>query len=124
MAARKPGFWMNPLEPIGSIGHSPVTESMSSVLFAKICLDKIAHALEFYFGQGRGKSFDSHDRLVRNFAAYAAEKRLALTADFMRIAAALKKDISDYRDYEIAHEKSLRRLSGTVFDTEGRSNGG
>jgi hypothetical protein len=38
----------------------------------------------------------------------------------MRIAATLKKDISDYRDYEIAHEKSPRRLSGTVFDTKGR----
>src|SRR5438876_11524398 len=89
-------------------------------LFAKIYLDKIAHALEFYFGQGRGQSLDSHDQLVKNFAAYAAEKSLALPADFMRIAAALKKDISDYRDYEIAHEKSPRRLSGTVFDTEGR----
>ena len=95
-------------------------EIESYYLFAKICLDKIAHALEFYFGQGRGQSLDSHDQLVKNFAAYAAEKSLALPADLMRIAAALKKDISDYRDYEIAHEKSPRRLSGTVFDTEGR----
>ena len=69
--------------------------------------------------------FNSHVRQggideTRYVAAYAAEKSLALPADFMRIAAALKKDISDYRDYEIAHEKSPRRLSGTVFDTEGR----
>jgi hypothetical protein len=52
-------------------------EIESYYLFAKICLDKIARALEFYFGQGRGKSLDSHDQLVKNFAAYAAEKRLA-----------------------------------------------
>jgi hypothetical protein len=95
-------------------------EIESYYLFAKIYLDKVAHALEFYFGQGRGQSLDSHDQLVKNFAAYAEEKSLALPADFMCIAAALKKDISDYRDYEIAHEKSPRRLSGTVFDAEGR----
>lgn len=95
-------------------------EIESYYLFAKICLDKIAHALEFYFGQGRGKSLDSHDQLVKNFPAYAKEKDLALPADFIRIATGLKEDISDYRDYEIAHEKSPRRLSGTIFDTEGR----
>ncbi len=37
----------------------------------------------------------------------------------MTIAAALKKDISDYRDYEIAHEKSPRRMNSTVFDKHG-----
>jgi hypothetical protein len=92
----------------------------SFYLFAKIYLDKIAHAFEFYFGPGRGKSMDSHDQLVKNFPAYAKEKGLTLPSDLMSIATRLKSDISDYRDYEIAHEKSPRRLSGTVFDTEGK----
>jgi hypothetical protein len=68
---------------------------------------------------GRRKSLDSHDGLVKNFASYAGVKGLTLPADFMTIAAALKKDISDYRDYEIAHEKSPRRMSGTMFDGDG-----
>ena len=75
--------------------------------------------MEFYFGQGRKASLDSHDDLVKNFASYAVAKGLTLPADFMAIAAALKKDISDYRDYEIAHEKSPRRMTSTVFDKHG-----
>jgi hypothetical protein len=94
-------------------------EIESFYLFAKILLDKIAHSLEFYFGQGRKTSLDSHDDLVKNFASYAVAKGLTLPADFMTIVATLKKDISDYRDYEIAHEKSPRRLNATVFDEHG-----
>ncbi len=88
-------------------------------LFAKILLDKIAHSLEFYFGQGRRKPLDSHDDLVKNLASYAEEKGLKLPSDFMALAAVLKKDISDYRDYEIAHEKSPRRMRATIFDADG-----
>jgi hypothetical protein len=77
--------------------------------FAKILLDKIAHSLEFYFGPGRKKSLDFYNGLVKNFPSYAVAKRLRLPADFMTIAAGLKKDISDYRDYEIrAREKSAK----------------
>jgi hypothetical protein len=36
-------------------------EIESFYLFAKICPDRIAHALEFYFGQVRNKPLDSHD---------------------------------------------------------------
>ena len=95
-------------------------EIESFYLFAKICLDRIAHALEFYFGPVRGRSLDSHDDLVKDFLLYAEAKTLVLPTDFMKVAEALKKDISDYRDYEIAHEKSPRRMSATVFDAEGR----
>ena len=94
-------------------------EIESFYIFAKILLDKIAHSLKFYFGQGRKTSLDSHDDLVKNFESYANAKGLTLPADFMAIAAALKKDISDYRDYEIAHEKSPRRITGTAFDEHG-----
>ncbi len=94
-------------------------EIESFYLFAKILLDKVARSLEFYFGQGREMSLDSHDDLVKNFASYVGAKGLTLPADFMAIAAALKKDVSDYRDYEIAHEKSPRRMNATVFDEHG-----
>jgi hypothetical protein len=65
------------------------------------------------------KSLDSHDDLVKNFESYAGAKSLTLPAGFIAIAAALKKDISDYRDYEISHEKSPRRMNATVFDEQG-----
>ena len=94
-------------------------EIESYYLFAKIMLDKIVHALEFYFGQGRSISLDSHDNLVKYFEAYAEQKGLALPSEFMAMLKTLKTDISDYRDYEIAHEKSPRRMSGTMFDAEG-----
>jgi hypothetical protein len=88
-------------------------------LFAKIYLDKISRALEFYFGQGRGNSLDSHDQLVKNFVAYADEKGLSIPANFMDFAVLLKRDVSDFRDYQISHEKNSRRLNATMFDNEG-----
>jgi hypothetical protein len=90
-------------------------------LFAKIFLDKIAHFLEFYFGQGRGLSLDSHDQLVKNFAAFSESKGLALTVEFLDLAERLKTDISDYRDYQISHEKSPRTLYSTSYDAEGKT---
>ena len=88
-------------------------------LFATIYLDKISRALEFYFGQGRGNSLDSHDQLVKNFVAYADEKGLSIPANFMDFAVMLKRDVSDFRDYQISHEKNPRRLNATMFDNEG-----
>lgn len=91
----------------------------SFYLFSKILLDKIAHSLEFYFGQERGVSLDSHDDLVKNFDRYSKAKDLKVPAGFLELATTLKKDVSDYRDYEIAHEKSPRRLNSTLYDGEG-----
>jgi hypothetical protein len=94
-------------------------EIESFYLFGKILLDKIAHSLEFYFGPVRKRPLDSNDDLVKNVAAFAAEKSLTIPAGFLERAGQLKTDVSDYRDYEIAHEKSPRRMSGTVFDDSG-----
>jgi hypothetical protein len=52
---------------------------------------------------------------------FAETKGLAIPEGFVKGAASLKKDISDFRDYEIAHEKSPRRMSGTGFSSEGRA---
>ncbi len=94
-------------------------EIESFYLFAKILLDRVAHCLEFYFGSVRKKSLDSHDDLVKNFEHYAKEKQLTLPAGFVELAKRLKSDISDYRDYEIAHEKSPRRMNMTLWDANG-----
>ena len=94
-------------------------EIESFYVFAKILLDKIARATEFYFGQARSKPLDSHDDLVKNFTSYAKEKSLTTPDGFLNIAKSLKRDISDFRDYEIAHEKSPRSVKGTGFSPDG-----
>ena len=90
-------------------------EIESFYLFAKILLDHVARNFELYFGQVRKRSLDSHDDLVRNVAAYATALALTLPDGFMDAAAVLKRDISDHRDYEIAHEKSPRTMHATTF---------
>lgn len=96
-------------------------EIESYYLFAKILLDKIAHAVEYYFGKGRGVSLDSHDDLVKKLPGYAGQKSLIISDEFIKTATLLKKAISDYRDYEIAHEKSPRRITGTALSVDGRA---
>jgi hypothetical protein len=96
-------------------------EIESFYLFAKILLDKVAHAIEFYFGAVRGVSLDSHDDLVKCLDKYAKGKRLNLPTNFVEKARSLKKDVSDFRDYEIAHEKSPRRLNITGFSADGHT---
>src|SRR5258708_4042110 len=46
--------------------------------------------------------------MTLHFESYAGAKGPTLPADFMAIAAALKKDISDYRDYEIIARRAGR----------------
>lgn len=95
-------------------------EVESFYLFAKILLDKVAHFVEFYFGKGRKLSLDSHDRLTKNLDAFSAIKRLDLPSDLPEIIDRLKTDISDHRDYEIAHEKSPRTIRCTSLTPEGK----
>lgn len=83
--------------------------------FAKILLDKIAHAIELYFGQAREKSLDSHDDLTKNLNDFCKIKKLKLESKLVSIAKNLRKDISDYRDYKISHLKSPRVVKGTTW---------
>lgn len=94
-------------------------EIESFYLFTKILLDKVARALEFYFGKGRGRSLDSHDDLTKHFPAYAEQKALQLDAPFIALIAKCKKEIADYRDYQIAHEKSPRTTRSTMYSRDG-----
>lgn len=91
----------------------------SYYLFAKIVLDDIARALEYYFGSARGLSLDSHDDLVSKLEKYAAAKGLSVSPEFFAAAIDLKGRISDVRDYQISHEKSPRTMQGTSFGGEG-----
>lgn len=96
-------------------------EIESFYLFAKILLDKVAHALEFYFGKVNRRPLDSHDDLTKNLEAYAQSKGLLITTGLFDLIRKLKEDISDHRDYQIAHEKSPRTLRATGFDEQGNT---
>lgn len=91
-------------------------EIESYYLFTKILLDKVVRAFEFYFGPSRGLSLDSHDNLTKNLEKYIVAKGLTTLSDDMKeLIQVLKQDVSDYRDCEIAHEKSPRTMKMTMF---------
>lgn len=96
-------------------------EIESFYLFAKILLDKVARSIEFYFGATRGLSLDSHDDLAKRIEKYCVSKKIELPKDFLSTIRELKSEISDFRDYEIAHEKNPRTLRGTSFTMDGKT---
>jgi hypothetical protein len=88
-------------------------------LFAKIVLDDIARAIDYYFGPQRRLALDSHDDLTRHIRTYAVSRRLTLTDEFVAAIEELKLRICDFRDQNIAHEKSPRTLQGTTWSPDG-----
>jgi hypothetical protein len=94
-------------------------EIESFYLFAKILLDKVARFLEFYFGPQQRHSLDSHDGLAKCIDSYAECKGLHVPTDLRALICDCKKRISDFRDYQISHEKSPRTIHGTSFTLDG-----
>lgn len=94
-------------------------EMESYYLFSKIMLDKVARSLEFFFGSTRGLPLDSHDDLTKNLAKISEQKELLLTKELLGLIPSLKKTISDFRDQQIAHQKSPRVTRGTLFAANG-----
>lgn len=96
-------------------------ETESFYLFAKILLDKVAHAVEFYFGPGRKCALDSHDNLVKQLNTYIKMKGLTTSDALTTQAQTLKSDVSDFRDYQIAHHKSPRTIRGVIWPESGQA---
>lgn len=99
-------------------------EIESFYLFAKILLDKIAIALQFYFGSARGLPLSSHDKLTKNFEGYLAVKRLTNDPKLLEEIKKLKEDISDFRDKQIQHIQDFRQgrvIRATGFDGSGNT---
>jgi len=84
-------------------------------LFAKIFLDRVAHFIEHAFGSERRMSLDSHDKLTKNLKAYVSARRLECPKEFFDELVVLKRRIADFRDYQIAHEKSPYMTHGTMW---------
>jgi hypothetical protein len=95
-------------------------EVESFYLFAKILLDRTAHFIELFFGPARKLSLDSHDQLTKRIETYCSQKQLALPNGLIEMMRGLKTDVSDHRDYRIAHEKSPRTVRGMFVSEDGR----
>jgi len=95
-------------------------EIESFYLFAKITLDDVARAIEYYFGPAKGLALDSHDDLSKRLSAYAAAKGLVVPQEFVDRVVNLRERISDFRDQKISHEKSPRTMQGTTWQMGGQ----
>lgn len=94
-------------------------EMESYYLFSKIMLDKVARSIEFFFGATRNLPLDSHDDLTKNLVKIAEQKSLLVSEGLLVLIPRLKKTVSDFRDQQIAHQKSPRVTRGTVFSDDG-----
>jgi hypothetical protein len=102
------------------LGLAVELEIDSFYVFAKMLLDRIAHGIEFYFGQAKGCSLESHKEMMKCFPDYVLAKKLKEPSNRLKERIeALKTEIRDYRDHEIVHAKKPRVLEGIGFDKSG-----
>ena len=94
-------------------------EVESFYLFAKILLDRTAHFVELFFGRVRKLSLDSHDKLTKNIESYAFRKGLTIHPSLLELMRRMRVDVSDHRDYGIAHEKSPRTVRTIWLSSDG-----
>lgn len=96
-------------------------EIESFYVFSKTFLDKIALFIQNYFGNVRGISLISHDKLTKLHEKYGLAKDLIYPDGFSESLSYLKENICDYRDKQIAHMHNPRIARGTVFGRNGNS---
>jgi len=109
--------WIKAVE----LGYEVQFEIESYYMFSKVLLDKIAKFLWFYFGQERGLSIGSNDKLCKNGTDYFHEKGVAVNPTFLECAKSLHDEISVYRDKQIAHLDNFRVSRGLSW-TKGKKN--
>ncbi|MCK6463201.1 MAG: hypothetical protein L6Q29_05300, partial [Candidatus Pacebacteria bacterium] len=96
-------------------------EIESFYLFAKTLLDKLALFLQNYFGQARGISLISHDKLTKGYVEYGTAKGLTYPNGFSESLLFLKEHVCDYRDKQISHLQNPRSIKGTLFNASGQT---
>lgn len=85
-------------------------EQESFYIFAKMLLDKVAHAVGVYFGPAPKCSYQSHDALTKCFEKYCELLGLPRHPELSQSMEKLKIDVADFRDKVISHEKSSRAI--------------
>ena len=76
-------------------------EIESFYIFAKIYLDKTAHALETYFGERRNCSFESFSKFASKFKTLESVDKFTVELELQEIALKLKQEIVDFRDKKL-----------------------
>ena len=84
-------------------------------VFAKILLDRIAIAIEQWFGTMRATSLSSHSKLTRNFERYVTGTGIEVPAGLAEMLGSLERRISHFRDYQITHERGRQTLRITFY---------
>jgi hypothetical protein len=90
-------------------------EIESFYLFAKIFLDMIARFLYMYFGQADKIKLKSHNDLADIYYEYFKVKQLTVPKKLPESIKSLKEIVCEYRDKEISHELSLRKIKSTAW---------
>jgi len=96
-------------------------EIESFYLFGKIFLDKIALFVQYYFGQARGISLISHNKLTTSHEQYGIAKNLIYPEGFSDSLQFLDQQICNYRDKQISHLQGQRTNKATIFDSSGHT---
>jgi hypothetical protein len=94
-------------------------EYESLYLFANIFMDRVANFIEIYFDKADGASICRHSLLVKNYEKYGRAKGLAFPDGFAESTAYLERELSEFRDKEIAHDKSPRAIYLTAWGADG-----
>ena len=94
-------------------------EIESFYLFAKVFLDNVARFLYVYFGQERGVGLKSHNDLAKHHEKYFKAKGLVIPEGLPKSVTLLKERICKYRDKNISHEMSLRKIKATAWGASG-----
>jgi len=94
-------------------------EIESFYMFAKVFLDNVTRFLYVYFGQERGVGLKSHNDLAKHHEKYFKAKGLVIPEGLPESVTLLKESVCDYRDKEISHELSLRRIRATGWSGSG-----
>ena len=115
------------LEP-DEIASAAVGEALDAVLylrietfyvFAKVLLDKLAQAVQGFFGHARGASLSRHSKLRANLGVYASLKNLSPPVQILELAESLDPIVA-FRDEYVVHVQSPRLFKMTTGDADGR----
>jgi hypothetical protein len=99
----------------GQISNNIAMDIETFYVFAKIFLDRIAIFVEHYFGQLRGVSIHSHDKLAKNLLGFLQGHSIDASPGLQSTLSELKRRIANFRDYQIAHEQGSQTIRGTLW---------
>ncbi len=86
-------------------------------LFASILLDRVSAAIGFYFEGAPSEAWARHSKLTKRLEAYARSRNISVPERFLELASSLKTSIMEFRHEQVVHEKSLRAIRATGFQT-------